>query len=178
MTEKIISSFKEIEIPIFVSEYDLKSWKSKAINILVRVYGENSKQEKSIDAIKFTRYVRINGIGGGDNLKHCEKEAQEIIKGFISDITNFGLPEKRETQNAGISISLSQNQNININIIWETIKDVLTGKQAKEIEEIINGNDESEAKKEKIMEKIKSFGLDIASNIISGLLTNPSIYGG
>ncbi|UOE37007.1 hypothetical protein [Chryseobacterium oryzae] len=180
MTDKIISSFREIENPNFNSEYDLRSWKSKAINIIIRVYGENSKQEKSIDGIKFTTYISINGAGGGNNGKHCEKEAQEIIKGFISDIANFGIPDKKETQNSGINISLnqSQNQTVNVNIIWETIKDELTGKQAKEIEEIVNGNDEPESKKNKIFEKIKSFGSDVASNIIAGILTNPSIYGG
>lgn len=180
MIDKIISSFREIENPSFNSVCDLRSWKSKAINIIIRVYGENSKQEESIDRIKCIEHVGFNGSGGGNNGKLCEKEAQEIIKGFIADIAKFGIPDKKENQNSGINISLnqSQNQTVNVNIIWETIKDGLTGKQSKEIEEIVNGNDEPELKKNKIFEKIKSFGSDVASNIIAGILTNPSIYGG
>ena len=42
MKEQIILSFKEIENPTFTNKYDLATWKSKAINIVVRVYGENS----------------------------------------------------------------------------------------------------------------------------------------
>lgn len=180
MIDKIISSLKEIEAPNFNSVHDLRSWKSKAINIIIRVYGDNSKQEKSIDEIDFTNYISINGAGGGNNGKHCEREAQEIIRGLISDIGNFGLPDKKETKNSGINISLnqSQNQTVSVNIIWETIKDELTGKQAKEIQEIVNGDDEPESKKKRIFDKIKSFGSDVASNIIAGILTNPSIYGG
>lgn len=180
MTDKIISSFKEIETPNIGSEHDLRSWKSKAINIIIRVYGENSKQEQSIDAINFRSYVGLRGTSAGNNGKHCEKEAHEIINGFINDISTFGMPDKKESKNQGINISLNQNQNqtVNVNIIWETIKDELTGKQAKEIEEIVNGNDEPESKKKKIFNKITSFGSDVASNIVAGILTNPSIYGG
>ena len=34
-----------------------------------------------------------------------------------------------------------------------------------------------EEKKVKLIDKIKSFGSDIASNIVAGILTNPAIFG-
>jgi hypothetical protein len=181
MTEKIITSFRNLENPTFNNEHELKSWKSRAINIVLRVYGETSKQEESVKDIKFLRYASFNGAGGGNNGKLCEKQATEIIQGFISDIEIFGIPEPKSKNDSGINISLNQNQtqnqSVSINIIWESIKDELTGKQAKEIEEIINSDEDTEEKKSKIIDRIKNFGIDVASNIVAGILTNPSIFG-
>lgn len=180
MTEKIITSFRDLENPEFNTEYDIKSWKSQAINIVLRVYGENSKQEASINDIEYKTFHNYSGPRT-NNCKSCEKHAKEIIQGFIKDIETFGIPEPKKDNGSGISISLNQNQtqnqSVSINIIWESIKDELTGKQAKEIEEIVNGDGTNEEKKVKVIDKIKSFGLDIASNIIAGILTNPSIFG-
>ncbi len=33
-------------------------------------------------------------------------------------------------------------------------------------------------KKRDIIKKLKSFGTDVATNIVAGILTNPAIYGG
>jgi len=181
MTEKIIQKLNDLKEPKFNNEYELKSWKSNVINIILRVYGENSKQESSIDDIMYKRYMSINGVGGGNNLGLCYKQANQVIQGFINDIETFGFPEKKTTGSSGINISLNQNQSqhqsVEINIIWESIKDELKGKQAKEIEEIVNGSETPEEKKVKLIDKIKSFGSDIASNIVAGILTNPAIFG-
>jgi hypothetical protein len=72
----------------------------------------------------------------------------------------------------------SQLQEIAINIFIESIKDQLTGKQFKEIKEIVNEEPEPEEAKIKVIEKLKSFGEDILSNIIANVITNPTIWGG
>lgn len=177
MTDKIISSFQEIENPDFYHENDLKSWKAKVTNILSRVYGADSKQLDYIKEIKFINFYNIDGPGGGNNGKQCSKLAKELIRGFITDLEIFGLPLQKTKENSGINISLNQNQSININLIWDSVKEELTGKQEKEVKEILNSNDEPEMKKNKVLEKVKSFGIDVASNIIASLLTNPAIYG-
>lgn len=181
--EKFISALKEIENPVITNEYDLKAWQGKAVNIVVRVYGPNSKQEEQILNVYFKRYASgsINGVsfGGGNNSEFAKKQASEIIKGLINDLQTFGLPEVTKPENAnGISISLSQHQNqtVQIQFIWELIKDELTGKQIKELETIINEPD-SQNKKSKVIEKLKSFGGDVLTNIVANILTNPGIYG-
>ena len=185
MIEKYIQALQTIEKPSVTSLDELKSWQARAINVITRIYGENSKQEEQIKEIKFRSYVSFGtsrGVsGGGNNGKNCEKHANEIIKGFIADLETFGIPQpKQRENNSAINISVNQNQNqtVHVNIIWESIKDELTDRQLKEIEEIINDNEEQNSKKTRIFEKLKSFGGDVASNIIAGLLTNPAIYGG
>ena len=73
--------------------------------------------------------------------------------------------------------SQSQEQSIAINMFYEAIKDNLTGKQVKEIKEILTeaANDKEQARKS-IIEKLKSFGSDVASNIVANIITNPMIW--
>ena len=75
--------------------------------------------------------------------------------------------------------SQSQEQSFAINMFLEAIKDDLTGKQIKEIKQVL---DESRNDKEKakngIISKLKSFGSDVAANIVANILTNPAIWNG
>lgn len=81
----------------------------------------------------------------------------------------------------GINIAINQNQSVkqkvSLNIILDAVHNELTGKQLKELQSIIENDDQPENKKKKVIEKLKSFGTDIATNIIAGILTNPTIYG-
>ncbi len=83
------------------------------------------------------------------------------------------------TTNINNSNSQSQNQeqSVAINLFLEAIKDDLTGKQVKEIKDILAEceNDKPKAWKS-IVEKLKSFGSDVASNIVANILTNPVIW--
>lgn len=73
--------------------------------------------------------------------------------------------------------SQNQEQTLAVNMFLEAIKDDLTGKQVKELKGVIA---ESAGDKEKarsgIVEKLKSFGSDVASNIVANIITNPSIW--
>lgn len=168
----------------------LDIWKSHAINILTRIYGENSKQEEQINSITYKTYFGVSSfdgqrkkyttMGGGDNIAECVKKGHGLIKGFIDELNQFGLPEpKSKITNDKISININQTQNVKVdfNVILKDIKDELTGKQFGELENILKENDEPETKKNKIIEKVKSFGSDVATNIIANILTNPQIWG-
>jgi len=189
MIDKYIQELQTLENQTINSKYDLQPWQVKAVNIVARVYGENSKQEEQIKEINFESYPvtgiyiggKFSGGGGGNNGRQCEKQVQEIIKSFIKDLKTFGTPEPKKHEKSdriNISVNQSQNQTLNVNVIWESIKGELTGKQLKEFEEIISENNKPDLKKKKIFEKLKSFGTDVASNIIAGILTNPAVYGG
>ncbi len=79
-----------------------------------------------------------------------------------------------------MNINITQNQEtkISLNLIIDSIQDELTGKQLKELQKIIESKDvDVNEKKTKIVDKLKKFGTDVASNILAGILTNPNIYG-
>ena len=77
------------------------------------------------------------------------------------------------------SQSQSQKQTMAIDLFLEAIKDDLTGRQIKEIKQVVddNNNDLDKAKPE-IIEELKKFGSDVAANIVANLITNPLIWGG
>jgi hypothetical protein len=55
------------------------------------------------------------------------------------------------------------------------LRDELNGKQLREIREIVSRADSNSAKPE-LKEKMKEFGLDVTSGILSSLISNPSIW--
>lgn len=176
--EKYLEALKATQKLIIRDFTSLKIWKSQAINIIVRIYGKNSRQELQLDNIKYNSYS-IGTHRGGNNIEECKRLAEGYINSYIYDIEMFGLPNLTEENNNGINIELNQNQNqtVNIDVFWGVVKDELTGKQLKEVEDILKDPKEKpEAKKSKILDKIKSFGGNVASNIVAGLITNPSLY--
>ena len=73
----------------------------------------------------------------------------------------------------------SQQQSLAVELFLEAIKDDLTGRQIKELKAVVAGADNDLQKaRPGIIEKLKSFGADVASNIVANLLTNPAIWGG
>lgn len=53
----------------------------------------------------------------------------------------------------------------------------MKGNQLKELQKIIEEKGtESNEKKNKIVETLKKFGGDVASNIVANILTNPSLF--
>ena len=107
-----------------------------------------------------------------------------ILEAFANQPTIIPK-ENNEKKDKGINIAInntnnqsqSQKQSFAINMFLEAIKDDLTGKQIKELKKIIDesGNDKGKAKNG-IISKLKSFGSDVASNIVANIITNPMIW--
>lgn len=95
---------------------------------------------------------------------------QEHERGPIHITTNINNSNS-QTQN--------QQQSLAVELFLEAIKDDLTGRQIKELKAVVAeaGNDMQKARPG-IIEKLKSFGADVTSNIVANLLTNPAIWGG
>lgn len=95
---------------------------------------------------------------------------QDHERGPIQVTTNINNSNS-QTQN--------QQQSLAVELFLEAIKDDLTGRQIKELKTVVAeaGNDLQKARPG-IFEKLKSFGADVASNIVANLLTNPAIWGG
>ena len=98
------------------------------------------------------------------------------------------IPSKKsisKTGKEGINInfnntnsqSQNQEQSFVLNLFLEAIKDDLTGRQVKELKQIVVDNDNDlEKAKPSIIEKLKSFGSNVAASIVANLITNPSIW--
>lgn len=121
----------------------------------------------------------------------CESQQRKMLA-ILEAIAKLPtvVPQKTKEQTGkGVSVitnvnntnsqSQNQEQSLAIDMFLEAIKDDLTGKQIKELREVLaaSGNDEEKARSG-IIEKLKSFGSDVAANIVANILTNPIIGGG
>jgi len=179
MIEKYIKALEEIKEAKIHDKPTCEIWKSKAVNIIVRIYGEGSKQEEQVKSINYWRSLDKSY----NNSESCNSQAKGLIEGFIGDLNRFGLPEKispEANKSGNINITLNQsqtqNQSIKLNIILEALQDELNGRQLKELQEIIDNEEPIEQKKDSIVDKIKNFGSGLASNILANILTNPNLY--
>ncbi len=159
--------------------YELKStsvyevWKNKTLRFLSAQFPEDrcvSDFEKAIEEFIKSYYSpnvfnRMIGI-----MESC------VYVPTILSIKKNKL-DKSININVNQSQTQSQQQSLAIDIFIEAIKDELTGKQQKEIKEIIINEPNPIQAKTKLIDKIKSFGSDVISNIIANIITNPAIWG-
>jgi hypothetical protein len=73
--------------------------------------------------------------------------------------------------------SQSQEQALAIHLFIEAIKDDLTGRQIKELKEIVaEADNDLQKARPNIFAKLKEFGVDVISNVVANILTNPVIW--
>lgn len=89
--------------------------------------------------------------------------------------TNISSPQPK----ISIINNNSNIQNVVLDVFVESIKDELTGKQQKMLKEIVSDDGKTEdEKRDSLIDKLKSFGGDVLSNIIANIITNPAIAQG
>lgn len=179
--EKVIEAFEELrrESQDIVNLETLSGWRNKAVNVVRRVYGNDSSQEKQILKLEYRPPFKS---GNPDNIPSLKQQAFALFEGLCKEIERFDVPMKndsKENQNFHFNIVQSQSQQtkINLSFLIESIQEELKGSQLKELQTIIDDKMiEPQKKKVKIFETLKKFGSDVASNIVANILTNPSLY--
>ncbi|HNS42665.1 MAG TPA: hypothetical protein PKN22_07890, partial [Taishania sp.] len=135
---------------------------------------------KNIESIK-----AIDLYTGVDITPKAKEQGKLLIESLIKDIERFGLEKPEPTEKESfIRVDVNQtNQqtqsttvSINIEFILEILKGELRNSEIEELKEILDSSDKPKEKKNRFIEKIKSFGSDVASNILANLLTNPQVY--
>jgi hypothetical protein len=161
---------------------EYNNWKIITSTTLSNIYSNKEDMIRKFESIKAWVAV-ING--SGDRTNKAKLEAEDFLKSIISDIEHFGLPqiiESKQGEKLSVNVHQQNNQNqstsvnINIDIILDVLKGELRNSEIEEVKEILESHDETKVKKKKFIEKIKSFGSDVASNILANILTNPTIF--
>lgn len=145
---------------------DYQNWQATVLRF-IKTYHPSDLEEvqKVLKIINNSNHIKLLGI-----LRAIKILPKEPVKELE---TNASINHINITNNQ------SNSQKITFNVFIEAIKDELTGKQIKEIQEIIKTNEHTPTEtRGKIIDKIKSFGSDTLSNIIANIITNPSIYKG
>ena len=102
------------------------------------------------------------------NLSTSADEKNSVGKESINITTNIN---NNNTQ------SQNQEQSLAVQLFIEAIQDDLTGRQIKELKSIVQENgDDLQKARSGIVDKLKDFGSDVASNIVANILINPLIW--
>ena len=147
------------------SKYEI--WKNKSIRFLSINFPKdrciNDFEESAKDFTKAHHSPTIF-----DNMLAILQACLEMPQ-IISAAKDSKVIDK--SVNVHVNQTQSQQQSQFLDQFMDIIKDELTGKQYKEIKEIIKTEPNPTQAKTKLVDKIKSFGIDVTSNIISNIIT-------
>jgi hypothetical protein len=131
------------------------------------------------------RFVKTNYPS---DLEEIKEAAQKLSPGNHHKIVGILraiklLPEEPKKieldKSVNTNITINNTQKIVLNLFAEAIKDEITGKDYKEIKEILKKIEkEPDITKSKLIEKLRTFGGDVLTNIVANILTNPNVYSG
>lgn len=142
---------------------------------------------------KSKRFIQINYPGD-----RALKDFIDVCQSEINDQTIFKLVAILEAlkvlpaictmdkKEASTNINVVQNQtqhqkqkqSQSLDIFYEALKDNLTMRQYEEIQQIIKEAPNKEDAEPKIKEKLRGFGESVLVNVVSNILTNPSVWSG
>jgi hypothetical protein len=145
-----------------VKDFDLDAWKKATIIILARIFGENNQKIHQIESIEYdySSWSLRDTTGSNTYLDSCKKLGREILQASIDELETLGLPKGTDTLDEFFLV------------ITNALQDELKGSQNREIAKILASGDTQEAKREKILEKLKEYGSDVAQDVLSNILTS------
>ena len=125
--------------------FDLQAWKTHAMMILGRIFGENSRKVELIRGIQpdYSSWSLRDTSGRITQTEQCRKMGHEVLHAIIAELEAFGAPVKEEI--AG-------------NKALQAIEDFVTVKQSRELAEIIASDQNADQKEARMSEILK--GLD------------------
>lgn len=154
-----------------------KEWMSSAQRFVRLNYEEDSAEvDNLVEKIDLTtvkeNHLKILGL-----LKAIRLMPQKKEKVAKATNNSNSLVTINNSNSQSQSQEQQQNQSLVLEIFVEAIKDELTGRQQKEIKAILEEHEaEPEEAKNKIIEKLKSFGSDVVSNVLANIITNPVVW--
>ena len=78
--------------------FDLQSWKTNAMMLLGRIFGETSRKVELIKSIQpdYSSWSLRDATGRMSQPDECRKMAREIVEATIAELEVFGLPAQAD----------------------------------------------------------------------------------
>ncbi len=161
---------------------EFNNWQNMTSVTLTNIYPDKRDVIDNFGAIVSKQF---SYQGNGDRTNLAKKEAQVYLENIIKDLEHFGVPvsnKPSEDKSVKLHVNQSNNQtqntsvNVGLELIFDVIKGELRNSEIEQLKEILDSKEDEKTKKKNFIEKIKSFGSDVSSNILANLLTNPQVY--
>lgn len=149
------------------------------IERVVRYLGQTVPEDISIE--RFMHYSRqINpsychksSFEGLLNILRAVEELPDIVT--ADDLIHRKKDDNKISIHTNVKQEQTQNQTQAVNVLENTLKDSFAPYQLEELKEILKTDQPREDKRKSLMEKLKSFGSDVASGVMANILSNPEV---
>lgn len=160
-------------------DYEDGAGYEKWVESAKRFIGLNYPGDKSLSCFEDESSKPITRKGQ-ENLLAILEALKDIPVGVSSSQDNNTV-KKDEMVNVTINNtntqSQSQQQDLFVNVLIGAIKNELTAQQMEELKEVMaEGNNDAKKTLPKLVEKLKSFGFDVVSNILANLVVEPNVW--
>lgn len=157
------------------NESDYQTWKNKCLRLLELHFKKDGSSKLFKDAEE--QFA---------NHHNTPKYLQDMIGVLKACVEMPPVVEEKAAEpplspspvTINVNQTQTQSQSVAIDIFLESIKDEITGKYFKELKAIAAEENDPVKAKSKILDKVKSFGEDVLSNIVANIITNPTIWSG
>lgn len=170
---------------------DFEAWKAQVRTTLPAISPKFKEAADSLD--DFETFVDLPD-DDEDLLDDAIEASERILEGVKKDLKHFGIEALNQKKNGSkkqapihvinnntlaqhniqtVEQQVKQQVEIKFKFIIDAFKDSLNAEQIKELKEIQESNDAPAIKKHRFFDKIKSFGVDVAAGLVSGILANP-----
>ena len=133
-------------------DFDLDAWKSTAITLVTKIFGNEDPRIASIDGLKidYGSWALRDASSKYDPVATCKRKARDIMELSIVEL-------KSGSVQGGA-------------FVLEALKDSLTGSQFKEIRSIIESDKSENTRTKQLTERLKSLKAPLLSEILSQVI--------
>ncbi|HLN74098.1 MAG TPA: hypothetical protein VK205_12440 [Prolixibacteraceae bacterium] len=133
MVEKEIALINKQLENLTAKNFDLEAWKSHTVIFLERIFGKESSKVKMIKELKYdySSWTLRDAAGTGKDTDPVIMKAREILEATKLELEHLGIPKQEE-------------ENLKI---WSLLEEEMTGKQIREIKEIVQSSDKEKMEK-------------------------------
>lgn len=144
--------------------FDLNTWKNSTILVLDKIFGRDSEKINMIRNLNYDYSSwTLRDTTGVSALEIVRKLGKEILETAISELELYGVPENPNTGQKDFLV------------IREALEDVLRISQYRELISIIHEAGDRVEIKNRISEKLKTYGDETVREILAGILSHPTV---
>lgn len=144
------------------TDFDLEAWKTGAIILLERLFGQRNQKIDRMEKIKYDQssWALREAKGSKNMMETCKKQGKEILEIAIEELEHFGLPTEIEEANA---LPFKT-------VIVQSLEEELKIGQYREVLRIIDSDMKNEEKKKLLIDTLNEYGHDVAENVLASIL--------
>lgn len=107
------------------------------------------------------------------NILRAVEELPDIVTN--DDLVHRKKDDDKISIHTNVKQEQNQKQSQTVNVLETALQDSFAPFQLNELKEILKSDQSKEDKRKNLMEKLRSFGSDVASGVLANILSNPAV---